>query len=186
MLAAVSVLGGDLALAGLALAGVAAGKGRGQRQMLTVPGGTATLIDESYNANPASMRAAIALLGQTEPERNGRRIVILGDMLELGADAEAMHAGLAEPLADAGVDTVYAVGPLMRALWDALPARQRGGHAEKAADIESQVADALAPGDVVMVKGSNASRMGPLVESIRARFAASKAADKPTQEQETA
>ncbi len=186
VLAAVSLLGGDLARAALALAGLVAGKGRGQRQELRVPGGTAVLIDESYNANPASMSAAIALLGQTEPGRNGRRIAILGDMLELGRGAEAMHAGLAAPLAEADVDAVFLVGPLMRALWDALPVRLHGGYTERAADMESLVVDAIAPGDVIMVKGSNASRMGPLVETIKARFAPARAAVTVAQEQDSA
>jgi UDP-N-acetylmuramoyl-tripeptide--D-alanyl-D-alanine ligase len=186
VLAAVSLLGGDLARAALALAGLAAGKGRGQRQELRLPGGTAMLIDESYNANPASMSAAIALLGQTEPGRSGRRIAILGDMLELGRGAEAMHAGLAAPLAEADVDAVFLVGPLMRSLWDALPVRLHGGYTEKAADMEPLVAEAIAPGDVIMVKGSNASRMGPLVDNIKARFAPAKAAASVAQEQDSA
>ncbi len=186
VLAAVSLVGGDLARAALALAGLAAGKGRGQRQELHVPGGTAVLIDESYNANPASMSAAIALLGQTEPGRNGRRIAILGDMRELGRGAEAMHAALAGPLAEADVDAVFLVGPLMRSLWDALPVRLHGGYTEKAEDMQPLVADAIAPGDVIMVKGSNASRMGPLVETIKARFAPAKAAASVVQERDRA
>jgi UDP-N-acetylmuramoyl-tripeptide--D-alanyl-D-alanine ligase len=186
VLGTVSLLGGDLAQAAMALAGLAAGKGRGQRQELKVPGGTAILIDESYNANPASMNAAIALLGQTEPGRNGRRIAILGDMLELGRRAQAMHAGLAAPLAEADVDAVFLVGPLMRSLWDALPVRLHGGYTEKASDMEPLVAEAIAPGDVIMVKGSNASRMGPLVETIKARFAPAKAAKSVAQEQDRA
>ncbi len=186
VLGAVSLLGGDLARAALALAGLAAGKGRGERQELKLPGGTAVLIDESYNANPASMSAAIALLGQTEPGRNGRRIAILGDMLELGRGAEAMHAGLAGPLAEADVDAVFLVGPLMRALWDALPVRLHGGYTEKASDMEPLVAEAIASGDVIMVKGSNASRMGPLVETIKARFAPAKAAASVAQERDNA
>ena len=186
VLAAVSLLGGDLARAALALAGLAAGKGRGQLRELQVPGGTALLIDESYNANPASMSAAIALLGQSEPGGNGRRIAILGDMLELGRGAEAMHAALAAPLAEADVDAVFLVGPLMRSLWDALPVRLHGGYTERAADMEPLVVDAIAPGDVIMVKGSNASRMGPLVETIKARFAPAQAAHQFVQEQDSA
>ncbi len=186
VLGAVSLLGGDLARAAMALAGLAAGKGRGQRHQLRVPGGTAMLIDESYNANPASMSAAIALLGHAEPGRNGRRIAILGDMLELGRGAEAMHAGLAASLAEADVDAVFLVGPLMRSLWDALPVRLHGGYTERARDMEPLVVDAIAPGDVIMVKGSNASRMGPLVETIKARFAPAKAAASVVQEQDSA
>ena len=186
VLAAVSLLGGDLARAALALAELAAGKGRGERLELLVPGGTAMLIDESYNANPASMSAAIALLGHTEPGRNGRRIAVLGDMLELGAESEAMHAGLAASLAEADVNAVFLVGPRMRALWDALPVRLHGGYTERAVDMEALVVEALAPGDVVMVKGSNASRMGPLVETIKARFAPARAAAYVAQEQDSA
>ena len=171
VLAAVAVLGGDLARAALALATLSPPRGRGSRLRLAVRGGDATLIDESYNANPASMGAAIALLGQTAPGRGGRRIAVLGDMRELGDDAPAMHAALAEPLAEAGVDRVFLAGPLMAALWKALPKRARGAHGAVAADIEAALLDEIAPGDVVMVKGSNASRMGALVDSIRARFA---------------
>ena len=97
-------------------------KGRGARHRLAVGGGGATLIDESYNANPASMRAAIALLGQAEPASGGRRIAVLGDMRELGADgAGAACRRWPTALAEAAVDRVYLAGPLMRALWEALP-----------------------------------------------------------------
>jgi UDP-N-acetylmuramoyl-tripeptide--D-alanyl-D-alanine ligase len=187
VLGAVSLLGGDLAKAVLALAQLKPPKGRGERHRLALKGGgSAILIDESYNANPASMRAAIALLGQTAPTKQGHRIAVLGDMRELGKNAETMHAELVDALAAANVHSVFAAGPLMHALWDALPAFQRGGYAETAAELEPMLLKALAPGDVVMVKGSNASRMGPLVESIKARFAAPKAAVEDRQEQETA
>src|SRR5690606_10921330 len=129
------------------------------------------LIDESYNANPASMSAAIALLGQTSPGRNGRRIAVLGDMRELGKGSAKFHADLAPVLAEAGVDSVYVAGPLMRSLWDALPEALRGAWGETAAEIVPQLAGALSAGDVIMVKGSNASRMGPLVEALKARYA---------------
>ena len=171
VLAGVSLLGGDLARAVLALGRMKPPKGRGERHRLALPRGTATLIDESYNANPASMRAAIALLGQAEPGRGGRRIAVLGDMRELGGEAPALHAGLAEALRAAHVDRVFAAGPLMRSLFEALPEAMRGAYAGTAAEIESALAESLAPGDVVMVKGSNASRMGPLVEALKLRFA---------------
>jgi UDP-N-acetylmuramoyl-tripeptide--D-alanyl-D-alanine ligase len=184
VLGAVSLLGADLARALLALAEMAPPKGRGERHRLQLRRGHATLIDESYNANPASMRAAIALLGQAAPERNGRRIAVLGDMRELGKAGAKMHAALAEPLAAAHVDTVFAAGPLMHALWEALPDALRGGYAETAADLQPLLFAAIAPGDVVMVKGSNASRMGPLVEALRTRFAAPEAEEDAERRQE--
>ena len=183
VLGVVSLVGADLAKAMLALAALRPGKGRGERQRLNVRGGTATLIDESYNANPASMRAAIALLGQAEPGKHGRRIAVLGDMRELGKDAEKLHAGLAGSLAEANVDVVFLAGPLMRALWEKLPEEMRGAWAATASELEPVIARSLSAGDVVMVKGSNASRMGPLVETVKARFQPARAA---LEEQETA
>jgi UDP-N-acetylmuramoyl-tripeptide--D-alanyl-D-alanine ligase len=186
VLGAVALLGGDLAKAVIALASLKPPKGRGERHRLAFKGGDAVLIDESYNANPASMGAAITLLGQSAPGKGGRRIAVLGDMRELGKNAPKMHAALAELLESAAVDQVFAAGALMQSLWDALPAHRRGGYAETAAELEAEVVKALAPGDVVMVKGSNASGMGPLVERIRARFLPPKAAVEDRQEQETA
>ncbi len=171
VLAAVELMGGNLDAAAQALGHLSAPKGRGSRHILDLGGGGATLIDESYNANPASMRAAIALLGQAAPS-GGRRIAVLGEMLELGDEAAAMHADLAETLVEAGVEAVYLAGPMMEALWEALPDSRRGAIAATSAELEPLVAEALGPGDVVMVKGSNASRMGPLVESLKARFEA--------------
>lgn len=171
VMAAVSVLGGDLAEAGAALAEMSAPKGRGTRHSLAVGGGApAVLIDESYNANPASMRAAIALLGQVEPANGGRRIAVLGDMRELGPQASMLHAGLSENLQAAGVDAIYLAGPLMASLRDALPRSSLGGYAETADELEPILVGAIAPGDVLMIKGSNASRMGSLVETLKARF----------------
>jgi UDP-N-acetylmuramoyl-tripeptide--D-alanyl-D-alanine ligase len=187
VLGAVSLLGADLAKACMAFAAMRPPKGRGERHTLVFPrGGEAILIDESYNANPASMRAAIATLGQAEVKKSGRRIAVLGDMLELGKDSAKMHAALAESLDAAHVHSVFLAGPMMRALWDALPAGIRGGYAETAAALEPAVMKALAPNDIVMVKGSNGSRMGPLVESIKARLLPAKAAVEDRQEQETA
>jgi UDP-N-acetylmuramoyl-tripeptide--D-alanyl-D-alanine ligase len=186
VLGAVSLLGADLAKAALALATLSAGKGRGERHTLRLPHGTALLIDESYNANPASMRATIALLGQSVPEKGGRRVAVLGDMRELGGNAAALHAELADALVAAKVDTVYLAGPLMQALWEAIPGAMRGAHAESAADLEPQLFAALGPGDVIMVKGSNASRMGPLVEALKKKFPPARAAADDMQEQETA
>jgi UDP-N-acetylmuramoyl-tripeptide--D-alanyl-D-alanine ligase len=138
--------------------------GRGSQRRVPVDGGQFLLIDESYNANPISMRAAISTLGAQAS--TGRRIAVLTDMLELGADAPRLHAELAEPLKAAGTDLVFCAGPLMKHLWDALPAAQRGGWAETAADLAPEAVLAVAPGDVVMVKGSNGSKAGLIAAAL--------------------
>jgi UDP-N-acetylmuramoyl-tripeptide--D-alanyl-D-alanine ligase len=138
--------------------------GRGAERQIRKGGGTFTLIDESYNANPISMASAIATLGARQTE--GRRIVALTDMLELGPDAHAFHAGLAEPLEGAAIDLVFCAGPLMKSLWDALPSTRRGGYAETAAELAPQVVQAAEPGDVVMVKGSNGSKAGAIAQAL--------------------
>jgi UDP-N-acetylmuramoyl-tripeptide--D-alanyl-D-alanine ligase len=170
VLAAVSVAGADLALAALALSNWKPPAGRGARMTLSVPGGDILLIDESYNANPASMRAALALLGQAQVGPQGRRIAVLGDMLELGEAGVRLHADLSGPAEDAGVDLVYCAGPLMRSLWEALPSRLRGGYAETAAALEPAVLEGLRAGDAVMIKGSLGSKMGPIVKALERRF----------------
>jgi UDP-N-acetylmuramoyl-tripeptide--D-alanyl-D-alanine ligase len=170
VLAAVSLAGADLALAALALADLKPAAGRGARASLRVPGGSALLIDESYNANPASMRAAIALLGQAPVGKRGRRIAVLGDMLELGPAGAELHKALAGPLQSADVDLVFCSGPLMHALWEALPSNRRGGYALTAAELEPSVLDAVRDGDVVMVKGSLGSKMGPIVKALERQF----------------
>lgn len=140
--------------------------GRGAERVIRLAGGDFTLIDESYNANPVSMGAAFASLGaRTAP---GRRIVALTDMLELGVEGPAFHAGLAEPLDRAGVEQVFCAGPLMKSLWDALPPTRRGGYAETAVELGLLIAKAVEPGDLVMVKGSNGSRAGAVVAALGA------------------
>jgi UDP-N-acetylmuramoyl-tripeptide--D-alanyl-D-alanine ligase len=170
VLAAVALTGADLALAALALAELKPATGRGVRIRLGLPGGAAELIDESYNANPASMRAALALLGQATLGPRGRRIAVLGDMLELGADGERLHRELAEAVVGSDVDLVFCSGPLMQHLWQALPSERRGGYAETSSALESSVLAEVQPGDAVMVKGSLGSRMGPLVKALERRY----------------
>ena len=168
VLASAKLAGADLALAALSLASLGPPPGRGVRTTLGVKGGTALMIDESYNANPASMRAALAVLAGTPVEGRGRRIAVLGDMLELGPTGEELHRGLAP---DAGkADLVFCSGVLMRALHEALPSGRRGGWAPDAATLLPIVAERLRAGDVIMVKGSNGSRMGPLVRALAERF----------------
>jgi UDP-N-acetylmuramoyl-tripeptide--D-alanyl-D-alanine ligase len=170
VLASARLAGADLALAALALARLEPAAGRGVQKRLAMPGGAALLIDESYNANPASMRAAIALLGQLRPEGGGRRIAVLGDMLELGKKAGELHAALAGPLVEAGVDLVFCSGPAMHSLWQALPSTLKGGYAETAAALESAVLRTVRAGDAVMVKGSLGSKMAPIVKALEQQF----------------
>ena len=170
VLAAVKLSGADLARAGLALATAEPAKGRGVRERLTVNGGEVLLIDESYNANPASVRAALALLAASRPGKGGRRIAVLGDMLELGRQGPEFHAELSAPMDEAGVDVLYAAGPLMANLWGRVPPAKRGAHAEISDGIRDALLSGLRAGDVVMIKGSHGSRMGPLAEAMRAKF----------------
>ena len=170
VLAAASLVGADLALSALSLSQIKPAAGRGVRETLTVAGGSATLIDESYNANPASMAAALDVLGQSQIGARGRRIAVLGDMLELGASGPAMHRGLVDAVAANRIDSVFCCGPLMRHLWEALPPAQKGGYADSSAALESQVVSALGAGDAIMIKGSLGSRMKLIVTALQKRF----------------
>lgn len=170
VLAATVLVGADLALAALALARLQPASGRGTRCILETAGGTALLIDESYNANPASMRAALGLLGHSDVGPRGRRIAILGDMLELGPQGRDLHRELAESVLANGVDLVFCCGPLMRGLWEALPPGRQGGYAETSAALEPQMLAAIQTGDAVMVKGSLGSRMAPIVKALQNRY----------------
>ncbi len=170
VLLAADVMGIPAFLAGLSLGRYSAGPGRGARTRLPIQGGAFTLIDESYNANPASMRAAIALLGATSPAENGRRIAVIGEMRELGPDSAELHEALAEDLAANEVDLLFAAGALARPLFDAMPTSRQGLWAAQSAAIQAPLADTLRAGDVVMVKGSNGSRMGPVVATLKSRF----------------
>jgi UDP-N-acetylmuramoyl-tripeptide--D-alanyl-D-alanine ligase len=169
VVAAVALLGADVPKALAALEELAPPKGRGERHPLHLPGGAYTLVDESYNANPASMRAAIALLGGTPATR---RIAVLGDMRELGETSDALHAALAEPIEAAGIDLVFLCGPHMEALWRALPETRRGAYAATASELQAVVESAVEPGDVVMVKGSLGTKMGPIVARLKSAHAA--------------
>jgi UDP-N-acetylmuramoyl-tripeptide--D-alanyl-D-alanine ligase len=171
VLAAAALMAGDVRRAARALADLRPARGRGARVTLDVPGGKILLIDESYNANPASMRAALALLGQAElgqPQgpAHSRRIAVLGDMLELGAGGRELHRDLADAVSAHGVDLVYCCGPLMQALWEALPSSSRGRYAGTSTELQAHVLAGVRPGDVVMVKGSLGSRMALIVKAL--------------------
>lgn len=158
-LAAVALADGDVLNAAAALKQFSALKGRGARFKV----GGIEVIDESYNANPASMAAALSLLGQAK----GRKLAVLGDMLEMGEDGPDLHAALAAPIAAVQADLVFAAGPQMRSLWEVLPASRRGAYAENSAALAPKLLAALKPGDTVLVKGSLGSRMAVIIEALR-------------------
>jgi UDP-N-acetylmuramoyl-tripeptide--D-alanyl-D-alanine ligase len=171
VLAACQAAGGDLAKAALALMDFRAPTGRGERLTLMRGADPFVVIDESYNANPASMRAALKLLAQASPTGRGRRIAVLGDMLELGAEASSYHSDLAPAIAESAADLVFLAGPLMQSLWRDLPEERRGAYAECAAKLEPILLETIGPGDVIMIKASLGTRLGPLVQAMKRRFA---------------
>jgi UDP-N-acetylmuramoyl-tripeptide--D-alanyl-D-alanine ligase len=164
VLAAVQALGGDLAAAGLALGEMEGLAGRGARHRIATPdGGTAILIDESYNANSASMAATLAVLGATPATR---RIAVLGEMRELGTQGEALHAGLADPIMQAGVDFALLVGPAMRPLAAALGGKCETRHVADAAAALDLLMTELSGGDTILIKGSNAVGLSQTVSAL--------------------
>lgn len=173
VLATAQALGADLAKAAAALAQVQPPKGRGQRHRVALANGsgngrTFTLIDESYNASPEAVRAALATLALASPEPGGRRIAVLGDMRELGDEADAIHAALAPAFVAAKVDRVFTCGTHTAALAAALPEAIRGAHAADSAALQPLVVEAVRAGDIVMVKGSLGSKMAPIVQALLA------------------
>ncbi|MFS4437323.1 UDP-N-acetylmuramoyl-tripeptide--D-alanyl-D-alanine ligase [Paracoccaceae bacterium GXU_MW_L88] len=176
VLAAVEAAGADPARAALALADWRPPPGRGARWEIhrsEMDGEVIDLIDESYNANPASMGAALDVLAASRPldgygrVARGRRIAILGDMLELGETEAEAHAAIAANPSMAQIDRVYCVGPLMRALYDALPRNKRGDWVERSSEFLPRLGRMIDEGDVVMVKGSLGSKMGLIVDGIK-------------------
>ena len=164
VLGAVAALEGDLAAAGLALADMAGIKGRGERHTIRADGGEALLIDESYNANPASMRATLKTLAATNV--SGRRIAVLGAMRELGEGSDAFHAELAEPIAAACVDYALLVGEEMGPLAKALGQKVKMTHVPDAASAAEALRREIRPGDAILVKGSNSVGLSALVEAL--------------------
>ena len=176
VLAAVSIAGGDFGVAVCDIGGWVPSAGRGQRERLVIDAGeglSVDLIDDAFNANPASMAAAFDVLAATQPQNyvgaiaQGRRIAILGDMLELGPDELALHAALARHPAMDAVARVDCVGPRMRALFDALPAEKRGIAVDTAEELAPRARRLLDAGDIVLVKGSKGSRVSLIVDAIR-------------------
>lgn len=169
--AALDAAGAPLESALTALRELAPPPGRGARTRLSAPGGDVLLIDESYNANPASMRAALATLAAVSLVQFPRRIAVLGDMLELGPAAPQLHRDLFDAVDEAGVDLLFACGPLMKGLYDAAPSAMKGGYAATAAELTPLVLSHMQAGDVLMVKASNGTKLGALVDAVKTRFA---------------
>jgi UDP-N-acetylmuramoyl-tripeptide--D-alanyl-D-alanine ligase len=165
ILATVDAVDGDLEMAGLALTELGGIGGRGARLKVAVGSGEALVIDESYNANPASMRATLEVLAH-EP---GRHVAVLGEMRELGEHSEAFHAELSGPVEAAGVQYAILVGESMGALANALEGRIDFVHVADAAEARDRLDAVLAPGDAVLVKGSNGVRLGTLVAALAER-----------------
>ena len=171
VLGAAHLAGADVGKVAAALATLSAERGRGQRHSLRHPDGEFTLIDESYNANPASMRAALALLGSSVPPEGGRRIAVLGDMLELGETSPGLHADLADAVA--GTDLVFLAGPDMKALADALLGRVETEYRDDADALRAALTKRLRPGDVVMIKASKGIGFSKLVDELVKAYPAS-------------
>ncbi|MDR9759088.1 UDP-N-acetylmuramoylalanyl-D-glutamyl-2,6-diaminopimelate--D-alanyl-D-alanine ligase [Rhizobium redzepovicii] len=169
-LGVVRIVGADMERAIAAIATLKPEKGRGKRHRLSIGSGSFTLIDESYNANPASMRAAIALLAASEPTSRGRRIAVLGDMLEMGEYAQKVHTDLAVPLLAAGIEHVWLAGAEMAALKESLPESVHVEYRENTAELTDYVLNSVAPGDVLMVKSSLGIGFGKIVAALLDKF----------------
>ncbi len=177
VIAAVRALGADRTLALCALAAWSPPAGRGARETIVIDavrdGETIDLIDDAFNANPASLAAALEVLSRAHPHNGvgrisrGRRVAILGDMLELGPEERALHAAVAQVPAMATLDLVHCVGPRMRVLYDALPDDKRGRWAETAQEMLGHVTRLVDSGDVVLVKGSKGIKVSLIVDAIR-------------------
>ncbi|MEE9249851.1 MAG: UDP-N-acetylmuramoylalanyl-D-glutamyl-2,6-diaminopimelate--D-alanyl-D-alanine ligase [Alphaproteobacteria bacterium] len=176
VLAAVRAAGADVEAAAAALETMKAPKGRGEQHLVPLAGGTFTLVDESFNASPVSMGATFEVLAAAPIAAGGRRIAVLGDMLELGPDSPRIHASLAGGLIAAGIDLVCTAGRDMVHLQDALPRHMRGGHACKAENLAPLVRNLVKPGDVVAVKGSHGSRMSCIVDALLSAWSAPRSA----------
>ena len=168
VLAGVLAVNGNIESAAKAMANITPAKGRGERFIIKLDYGNFTLIDESYNASPASMKAAIEVLSAEAVANGGRRIAVLGDMLELGAETIPAHRGLAHELENSGIDMVFTVGEAMESLWNNLPNKMKAKQFATAELAGGYLPGVLHEGDVVMVKGSAGVRMGSVVSTIKA------------------
>ncbi len=170
VVAVAKLTGTDMTKSALALGDIPLEKGRGTRHELQAGGGSFMLIDESYNANPTSMQAAIAMLESASPGQRGRRIAVLGDMLEMGETSADFHVALAPVLEKAGIDQVFLVGPMMKHLADILQDKMLASHVADVREIEPLLFAAIHAGDVVMVKASKGIGFAGLIESLVKKF----------------
>ncbi|MBI1205691.1 MAG: UDP-N-acetylmuramoylalanyl-D-glutamyl-2,6-diaminopimelate--D-alanyl-D-alanine ligase [Azospirillum sp.] len=168
VLLAVKAAGADPVSAARALSQLTAVKGRGTRARVRLAQGTVLVIDESYNASPIAMEAAFQVLAKIDPGAGGRRIAVLGDMLEMGSRSSELHAALAPSLLAAGIDLVFTCGAQMEHLHHQLPPARRGDHAPDSSGLAEAVAGSVRGGDVVLIKGSAGSRMGRVVAALEA------------------
>lgn len=168
VLAAAASMGADLDVAAQALINVKPPKGRGQMHKVKSPDGVFTIVDETYNASPVAVRAAMNVLKSSAPGRGGRRIVVLGDMLELGDDAEKEHMSLVKDITAHDFDLVFACGEHMPGILDGLPDDMRGGSATNSDELASIVAKRVRSGDLVLIKGSFGSQMGKIIDRLKA------------------
>jgi UDP-N-acetylmuramoyl-tripeptide--D-alanyl-D-alanine ligase len=168
VLAAAHAMGADLEQAAASLVSVTPPKGRGQIFAIRLDDGTLTVTDETYNASPVAMRAAFNVLASQKPGRGGRRIVVLGDMLELGDDNVHAHLALADDIKAHDFDQVFACGQYMSDILDALPQDMQGARAATSQQLAAVVATKVRGGDLVMVKGSAGSHMGHIIEALKA------------------
>ena len=159
--------GGNIFLAADSLGDMPQLKGRGECTKISIPDGDFILIDESYNASPVSVRAALKVLSNMQPNPPGRRIAVLGDMLELGDCSKELHAELAGDIEEAGVDVVFTVGNRMAALAKKLPGQIISWHEITSDKIIPKVVSAVRAGDIITIKGSFGSRMGLVADALR-------------------
>jgi UDP-N-acetylmuramoyl-tripeptide--D-alanyl-D-alanine ligase len=172
VLGAAKLVGADLGKAAAALATLTPEAGRGRRHELALPGGAISLIDESYNANPASMKAALELLAAQPVGASGRRVAVLGDMLELGTHAPQLHAGLADVIKGKHIDLVLLAGPEMRALADRLAGTAKVEYRADVEQLKPVLMDSLRPGDTVVIKSSKGVGFSKLVDALTSKFPA--------------
>ncbi len=171
VLGVADLAGADLAKSVDAVSSIKPEKGRGKRHELAKGKETFLLIDESYNANPTSMRSAMAALGSTGIEGKGRRIAVLGDMRELGHSAQKFHRELALPIREFGIDLVFTIGSDIAVLKEELAAKCFGGHYTDWQSAQAEISKTLRQDDIIMLKASNGLRFAELVEALCTKFA---------------